>query len=60
MVLDKQKLLNHGFLSVNLEDIDQNLYNELYNNFNKLNRLSSISRLRYDCTIDCDPRKILF
>ena len=60
MVLDKQKLINHGFLSVNLEDIDQNLYNELYNNFNKLNRLSSISRLRYDCTIDCDLEKFYF
>ena len=60
MVLDKQKLINHGFLSFNLEDIDQNLYNELYNNFNKLNRLSSINRLRYDCTIDCNLEKFYF
>lgn len=60
MVLDKQKLLNDGFLSVNLKDIDQNLYNELYNNFNKLNKLSSINRLRYDCTIDYDPKKFYF
>jgi hypothetical protein len=35
MILDKEKLSKDGYLYFNLKDIDNNLYNELYNNFNK-------------------------
>jgi hypothetical protein len=60
VVLDKEKLINEGYLSFNLNDIDTYLHNELYNNFNKSNKLSSINRLRYDCTIEGDLEKFSF
>jgi hypothetical protein len=57
MGLDKQKLLSDGFLSFNLKDIDEDLYNELYTNFNKNIALNKINSLRYDgtlCINDCE------
>ena len=47
-ILDKEKLLNDGFLSFNIKDIDENLYADLYNNFNKDIAFNKIERLRYD------------
>jgi hypothetical protein len=60
MVLNKEKLITDGFLSFNLKNVDDDLYNELYNNFNKLDKLSSINRLRYDCTVEDDSKKFNF
>jgi hypothetical protein len=60
MVLNKSKLLENGFLSFNIKDVDEDLHNELYTNFNKLDKLSSIDRLRYDCTIEDDSKKFNF
>jgi len=60
MVLNKEKLVNEGYLSFNLKDVDEDLHNELYNKFNKLDKLSYIDRLRYDCTIEGDLEKFSF
>jgi len=60
MVLDKKKLENEGYLSFNLKDVDDDLHNELHDNFIKSNSLSSINLLRYDCTIECDSKKFYF
>ena len=60
MVLDKKKLINDGFLSFNLKDVDEGLHNELYNKFNKSDKLSSINRLRYDCTVESDLENFSF
>lgn len=51
MVLYKQKLLNDGFLSFNLKDVDESLYNELYKNFKKESFLNESLMLRYDGSI---------
>jgi hypothetical protein len=60
MVLDKEKLLKEGYLSFNIKDLDESLYNDLYNNFNKSKKISSINILRYDSTVDCDLEKFSF
>jgi Rps23 Pro-64 3,4-dihydroxylase Tpa1-like proline 4-hydroxylase len=54
MVLDKEKLLNDGYLIFNIKDLDESLYNDLYNNFNKGDKFSSINILRYDSMVECD------
>jgi hypothetical protein len=51
MISDKKKLLKDGYLYFNLKDIDNNLYNELYNNFNKNMAIDKIDSLRYNGTI---------
>jgi hypothetical protein len=51
MILDKEKLSKDGYLYFNLKDIDNNLYNELYNNFNKNIAIDKIDSLRYNGNI---------
>lgn len=51
MILDKVKLLNEGYLSFNLKDVDGDLYNKLYKHFNKETALSKITNFRYDGSI---------
>lgn len=51
MILDKVKLLNEGYLSFNLKDVDGDLYNTLHKNFNKKNELDKIYKFRYDGSI---------
>jgi Rps23 Pro-64 3,4-dihydroxylase Tpa1-like proline 4-hydroxylase len=54
MVLDKERLLKEGYLSFNIKDLDESLYNELYNNFDKEIQFNIIDSLRYDGSIDLD------
>ena len=51
MVLDKETLLSQGYLTFNIKDLDESLYNDLHNSFDKENEIKLISRLRYDATI---------
>lgn len=51
MVLDKEKLLKDGFLSFNLKDIDESLYNELYQLSNKKILETFIKHIRYEFSV---------
>lgn len=53
-MLNKEKLRNEGFLTFNLKDVDESLYTELYNNFNKDIAFDKIDRLRYDSGVLID------
>ena len=48
MILDKEKLLNEGYLSFNIKDIDINLYNDILNQKKDINKISDIWILRYE------------
>ena len=53
-ILDKEKLLNTGYLSFNLKDVDVQLYDKLYSVIDKTKLENSINTLRYDCHFKCD------
>lgn len=53
-ILHKEKLQNEGFLTFNIKDIDETLYTELYDNFNKDISFNKIKRLRYDSGFSID------
>jgi hypothetical protein len=48
MILDKNKLLNTGYLTFNLKDIDESLYNDSKDFFKKETLLSWIDSYRFD------------
>lgn len=47
-ILDKDKLLTDGYLTFNLKEVDNFLYDELYKNFNKETFLNEPFTFRYD------------
>lgn len=53
-MLDKERLLNQGFLNFNLKDLDTELYNNLYSTFDKKSALESITNLKYNGKINLD------
>jgi Rps23 Pro-64 3,4-dihydroxylase Tpa1-like proline 4-hydroxylase len=52
MILDKEKLLQDGFLSFNLKDVDLILYEELHTDFLNILPINIINHLRYDSALD--------
>lgn len=50
-ILDKDKLLIDGYLTFNLKEVDNFVYDELYKNFNKETFLNESLMLRYDGSV---------
>lgn len=51
MLFDKSKLLQNGFISFNIKDIDESLYQQLYINFKNKSFLDKSLMLRYDGSV---------
>lgn len=50
-ILDKDKLLTDGYLTFNLKEVDNFLYDELYKNFNKETFLNESLMLKFDGSV---------
>ena len=59
MILDREKLLRDGYLTFNIKEVDLDLYNRLYSNFQDQTYSNKNWSLRYETTIIHESEKKL-